>query len=309
MKVITLDIGGANIKIFDGKYRSYYFPIWKKMSKFGNFISSLNLKADIFGITMTAEIADCFKDKKEGVNFIIDNVEKALNGKIKFLSNNLNFEMLSLDDARKNPYLVASTNFIATAKYISEREDSGIIIDIGSTTTDIIPFKDKKILSCNNDLERLQNCQLIYSGILRTNVCAIIHSLNFRKKRQRISAEYFSITADVYRILGQIDENQYTTETPDGRGKDLESCKRRLARIICSDINEINDSEIYYIAKQIKRKQICELKKCIKYNEKKFNINNKFILGIGKFLGKDINACSKYQTLSAVEALYHILKN
>ncbi|MFN3383142.1 MAG: hypothetical protein ACK41O_27060, partial [Runella zeae] len=101
--LITLDIGGANIKIFDGNYKSFYFPFWKRKNEFKNFMKDLKLKADVFGITMTAELSDCFKDKKEGVNFIIDNLEQILDGEIFFLSNDLNFKILNLKEARKNP--------------------------------------------------------------------------------------------------------------------------------------------------------------------------------------------------------------
>lgn len=309
MKIITLDIGGANIKIFDGNYKSFYFPFWKRKDEFKNFIKNLNLKADFFVITTTAELADCFKDKKEGINFIIDHIKRVIDGEIFFLSNDLNFKILNISEARKNLYNIASANFIATGKYISERENEGIIVDIGSTTTDIIPFKNKKILSKNNDLERLQNFQLIYTGVLRTNVATIVKNLKFREKKTKISSEYFSITADVYRILNEIDENDYVVETPDGMGKDIISCKRRLARIILCDLNEITDKEIYDIAKQIRKKQIYEIKKCIDYNKEKFKIKNVFILGKGKFLGKYLNASLKYENLSAVECLYHLINS
>jgi len=310
MRYTTIDIGGANIKIFnEGIYKTYYFPFWKRKDEFKNFIKNLNLKSDVFGITMTAELSDCFEDKREGVHFILKNIEDAIDGKIFVLSNDLNFKIIDIEDAKKNPYAVASANFISTAKYISEREHEGILIDIGTTTTDIIPFKDKKILAKNNDLERLQNCQLIYKGVLRTNVATIIKNLNIRKRKTKISSEYFSIIGDVYRILGEIHENEYEVETPDGRGKDLESCKRRLARIVCCDLNEIKDEEIYEIAKQIKKKQISEIEKCIKHNEEKFKIKNKrFILGRGNFLGKYLNASLKYKNLSAVECLYRLMK-
>ncbi len=266
MKIMAMDIGGANIKIFDGtEYRQYYFPLWKKKNKFKNFIEKLNgqqdFKADMYVITMTAELCDCFENRNEGVTFILNALGEILDGKIfvtslrsgtfktklKVLSNDTNFKLLDIDDAIKVPYSVASANFMATAKYISKFEKNAIIIDIGSTTTDIIPIKNGKILAHGTDFERLKNDELIYTGVLRTNLISISNCLKFKGKNLKISAEYFANIGDVYSVMGKISEGKYTTDTADGKGKGLLDCMRRIARIVCCDLIEDED-KIYGIA-------------------------------------------------------------
>jgi len=331
--LIAMDIGGANIKIFDGtEYRQYYFTLWKKKNKFKNFIEKLkrqhDLKADIYAVTMTAELCDCFENRKEGVTSILDALRKILNGKFFVLSNDLksqNLNLLGIDDAMKFPYSVASANFVATARYISKFEKSGILIDIGSTTTDIIPLKDGKILAHRTDFERLKNSELVYTGILRTNLPCISNCLNFKGKNLCLSAEYFANTGDVYRVLGEISEKEYTSETADGKGKGILDCMRRIARTVCGDLIEgeiydeiydlserkskISKEDVAEIAKYFKNEQIKMINRAIEQAEKKYKIKNRLIIGAGKFLHNDLNASLKYGDLSAVKSLYFLAED
>ncbi len=330
-----MDIGGANIKIFHiadalCEYKQYYFPMWKKKNKFMSFLRQLteraNLNADAYIITMTAELCDCFKDRREGVTFILNALKEILDGKIFVFSNhpNQNLNLLDTDDAMRFPYSVASANFMATAKYISKFEKNAIIIDIGSTTTDIIPIKDGKILAHRTDFERLKNDELVYTGVLRTNLISISNKIKFKGKNLKISAEYFANTGDVYRSLGKISENEYTSETSDRKGKSTIECIRRIARTVCCDVSEseiykiydaserkskISKEEVIQIAKYFMTEQIKTINRAIERLEKKYKIKNRLIIGAGKFLYKDLNASPKYGDLSAVKALYFLTKD
>lgn len=336
MRIIAIDIGGANVKIFhpDSGYKQYYFPFWKEKNKFMSFLQRLlnemDFNADMYVVTMTAELSDCFKDRREGVKFILNALTNALKGsgcfnknKIKVLSNDTNFKLIGIDQAIKFPYSVASANFIATAKYISKFEKNAIVIDIGSTTTDIIPVKDKKILAHRTDFERLKNNELIYTGVLRTNLVSISNRIKFKGRNLKISAEYFANTGDVYRVLGKISESEYTTETPDGKGKSMIECMRRIARTVCCDVSErkekikdaserkskISKEDVIKIAEYFKDEQIKAINKAVERLERKYKIKNRFIIGAGKFLYKELNASLKYKDLNAVKALYFLVKD
>ena len=71
------------------------------------------------------------------------------------------------------------------------------------------------------------------------------------------------LTDDVPRTLGNIDKNEYSSDTPDGRGKSIEECLARIARLICSDIELISREEIIGIAKQVWTSQIDEISQSI----------------------------------------------
>ena len=82
-----------------------------------------------------------------------------------------------------------------------------ILIDTGSTTTDIIPIKNgQEHATGRSDLERLKTGELVYSGTLRTNVAALVEKVPLDGTMIRVASELFAITADVQMVLGNITE-------------------------------------------------------------------------------------------------------
>jgi uncharacterized hydantoinase/oxoprolinase family protein len=57
-------------------------------------------------------------------------------------------------------------------------------------------------------------------------------------------------------VLGNIAPDEYKVETADGRGKTRFESLARLARVICADVNMLEESEILSIAKQIQEAQV-----------------------------------------------------
>ena len=311
--ILAFDIGGANTKIalIENKKivleDSYYFPLFKYKNEFKNFLFNLifdtiipkiedsELGLSAAGITMTAELSDAFTSKCEGVNFILNSVENALEFftepiriPVYVLSNNLC--LITIDEARKNPYLVASANWAASAWYAAKKYGNGILVDTGSTTTDIIPIKDGEIKAKGKtDLKRLRAGELIYTGILRTNVSAIVNSVKVNNKKTPVSSELFAATADVYLILNEISEKDYTCETADLRGKSKKECISRLARVVCCDTNELSEEQIVEIAKYVRERQIQRIIEGIEKVKGKCNKIEILIgAGAGTFLLKEI---------------------
>ena len=77
-------------------------------------------------------------------------------------------------------------------------------MDMGTTTTDIIPIINKQNIAKHTDVERLGSGELVYTGMLRTNIATIVHSIPIYNIDTSVSSELFTITADVHRILGNI---------------------------------------------------------------------------------------------------------
>jgi probable H4MPT-linked C1 transfer pathway protein len=137
-----------------------------------------------------------------------------------------------------------------------EREKLGILLDMGSTTLDLIPIKDGRPVTIGKtDVDRLLNYELLYTGILRAPIPSIVHSVPLRNTKCPISFERFAIMADVYRILGMITEEDYSCDTADGRGKTLEECYARVSRMVCGDLILITKEEIDEIASYIYQTQ------------------------------------------------------
>ena len=67
-----------------------------------------------------------------------------------------------IHEAKENYLEVAGVNWVATAWLVSKFIKNCIVVDIGSTTTDIIPIVDgKMVVKGKTDLERLSNGELV----------------------------------------------------------------------------------------------------------------------------------------------------
>jgi len=245
--ILGIDIGGANTKIAsdNGKIvELHYIPLWKDTG-LPEFLLEMagRLRPEKVGVVITGELADSFPDKDAGLSYIMDAVNNAFTDAF-FLDNSGIF-------TKEKTRSISAANWMGSALLIGKEFRDCIFLDIGSTTTDIIPVKNGIPLAGKTDFERLKNGELVYSGALRTNVAAIIKSVRFGDSTSRISSESFAITADAYTVLGLIKPQDYTCDTPDGAGKSVHDAKRRLARVVCADLTEIKEEELLSIARRV----------------------------------------------------------
>ncbi|MFW9922683.1 MAG: hydantoinase/oxoprolinase family protein [Candidatus Thorarchaeota archaeon] len=296
--ILGLDIGGANTKYVvinnEGKVissGSEYFPIWKKLDDFPSYLKNIKDKItsesgriDYVVFVTTAELADCFETKEEGIEKISTIVENVFDDCLKkpyIYSTSGNF--IPSYSASENWLQVSASNWFASAKFIGMKFPNAIFLDIGSTTTDIIPIYNNHIVAeGKTDLDRLSSYELVYTGALRTNVSTIIQRIKLFNKQIPVASELFATTGDVYVILGIINENEFTVETADGKSTNIISAKTRLARIVCADTNQLSDNEIKQIAIQIKNKQIEQLSEAFnkvlsRYHES-YHLNPEIVL-------------------------------
>ena len=263
MRSLGLDVGGANTKAIlleGGKTKKRwlrYIPLWEDKETLSRFLKDLAISVhpDIVGATMTGELCDVFQTKREGVIEIVETTCDAF-GEDICLFMSLDGALLAREQSLVAPQKLMAANWVGSSLIVGRKYTNCIFMDVGSTTTDIIPVKGGKPASLGwTDLEKLKTGELIYTGVLRTPLSCICSEVSFGSERIGVAAEKFAIAADVYRVLGMIEEKDYVCETPDDRGKDKESCMRRLARIFCSDIGEIGRERIIMAAKVFHDKQ------------------------------------------------------
>jgi hypothetical protein len=131
-----------------------------------------------------------------------------------------------------------------------DRYPGSLLVDLGSTTTDIVPLDGMETLRGLTDLGRLQRGYLVYTGLLRTTVPALVREVSLRGVPTPACPEFFAISADVHLVLSHIREEEYTVATPDGKGKDRVSALRRLARVVCADLEEIGEEGACAVARE-----------------------------------------------------------
>ena len=254
-RIIGLDIGGANLKAAtaSGRSISRAFEIWRTPELLGDALWALLadfLPADALAVTLTAELADCFSTKAEGVSQILDTVERVA-GTVPVHVWSTQGEFLSPSAARNRPLDVAAANWHALATWAGQwlPEPASILIDIGSTTTDLIPLRNGlPAARGHTDVERLMAGELVYSGIRRTPLCALALAVPFRQQYCPVAAEWFATTLDVYLMQGKIPEDPTDMNTANGRPATIDAAHDRLARMLCCDRTEFSREEAETVA-------------------------------------------------------------
>jgi len=294
MKIAGFDIGGANTDVavvdFDesGNINEVetdcmYLPMWMKNEELKDALKDLlgsrGDEIDAVGVSMTAELVDDYKTKKEGVIDIAQKSADSFNVPVGFVGLD---GIMEISQVIEDPMKVAAANWIATAPLAAKINPNCILIDIGSTTTDIIPIKNgKECAEGRSDLERLKTGELVYSGTLRTNVAALVEKVPLDGTMLRVASELFAVTADVQIVLENINMEEYTCDTMDGAGKSLEDCMRRISRVVCGDMEILTPDEITKIADYIYSVQVKKISEALVEVSKRNNISNVVTTGLG----------------------------
>jgi (4-(4-[2-(gamma-L-glutamylamino)ethyl]phenoxymethyl)furan-2-yl)methanamine synthase len=265
--ILGWDVGGANVKaalIADGNETSpriveRAFPLWREPDRLTAVLADMAAelgRARTMAVTMTAELADCFATKGEGVSFVLDAFHEAFPDVEPWVYG-LDGRFRSVEAARRRPYDVAAANWVASATLVARTIPDALLVDVGSTTTDIIPIAAGRVAARGRtDASRLCSGELVYTGALRTPVCAIVRSVPLRGRRCRVAAEHFAIAADVHLWLGRLAGREYTCDTPDGAGRTRREAGRRIARMVCADRKQLRAADITAIAAHVAAMQV-----------------------------------------------------
>lgn len=239
---IGLDIGGANIKAahINGMAKVVPFEVWKRPDELSDVIRSIaaSLPASRgVALTMTAELCDCYPTRRVGVGAVLDASIRALPGRAMAIWG-VDGLFHRVEAIREEPMLAAAANWLALAKLAARlvAKDPAILIDIGSTTTDLIPIARGEVAARGRtDTERLQTGELVYAGVRRTPLHALATRLPHRGLPTGLAAELFASTLDLYLILGDIPGEPTDISTADGRPATFAAARDRLARMIGAD--------------------------------------------------------------------------
>jgi probable H4MPT-linked C1 transfer pathway protein len=258
MSWLALDIGGANLKVADGRgYASAcVFPLWKQLPQLASELRALIAEApaaDHLAVTMTGELADCFETRSEGVRRILEAVAEAAGGRHTRVYL-VDGRLVSPAVAITHPLLAAASNWHALAAYAARfvQGRPAILLDIGSTTCDIVPI----VGGCPaarglDDMHRLLAGELVYTGVERSPVCAVVRELPYGSGECPVAQELFATTRDAYLILRGLPEAPNDHHTADGRPATRAAARARLARMLCADTDSFSDEDAWIAADAI----------------------------------------------------------
>jgi probable H4MPT-linked C1 transfer pathway protein len=215
------------------------------------------------GVTITAELSDAFRTKREGIAFVLDALQAAL-PRTQLWVFGVDGQFHPPAIAYENPLLVAAANWLASAQLVARDIPTCLLVDIGSTTTDIIPIVEGRVVAQGRtDPERLVCGELLYTGALRTPVMAMVKRVPLWGSWCPVAAEHFATAQDVHTLLGHLAPEQCTSPSADGRPVRPEFAAERLARVVCADMEMMNGVEIQAIARYIAEKQVHQIAKAM----------------------------------------------
>jgi probable H4MPT-linked C1 transfer pathway protein len=135
-----------------------------------------------------------------------------------------------------------------------------MLIDVGSTTSDIVPLIDgKPVTDSQSDTQRLLRGELVYIGVERTPIATLVDEVPYHEGTYPIARELFATTRDVYTLLGRFPEAAIVQDTADGKPSTKVAARVRLGRMICADEGEFNHRDATVMAEALAESFVEEL--------------------------------------------------
>lgn len=268
--IVGWDIGGAHVKACVRRggaiieVAQWACPLWQGLDRLDVALQQARARWPALAsearhaVTMSGEMVDAFAHREDGVQRIADRLAQGLCGPVRLYGGDLGW--IAPADAARHWSQIASANWLATAQHAAAVFGDGVLIDIGSTTTDLIAFRSGRIVTANrSDHDRLASGELVYHGVVRTPLCALAPQVTFRGRPINVMNEWFATTADVYRLTGELDPRHDQQPSADGQPKSLEATRQRLARMIGLDARDASVDEWQALAHAWRHTQIDEI--------------------------------------------------
>jgi (4-(4-[2-(gamma-L-glutamylamino)ethyl]phenoxymethyl)furan-2-yl)methanamine synthase len=303
--VFGWDIGGAHVKaclLRDGRVAEvaqWACPLWQGVEHLERVLHLAHarwpqLGRAVHAVTMTGEMTDLFEHREDGVRRIAAILAHALAPMapetLRFFAGESRWCRAA--DAGAQWERIASANWLATATHAAQCFDEGVLIDIGSTTTDLIAWRDGRALGgSRSDADRLAGGELVYHGVVRTPLCALGPRIAWQGRELNVMNEFFATTADVYRLTGELDPAHDLHPSADNAPKDLPATRRRLARMIGLDARDAAPADWLAFAHSWRAKQVDELAGQLRRVAAAHGLSNEAVAlsaGCGDFLVADV---------------------
>jgi probable H4MPT-linked C1 transfer pathway protein len=271
------DVGGAHVKAcvsHQGRVLDvvqWPCPLWLGLDRLQAVLAlahqrwpGLALAQQV--LTMTGEMADFFPDRQHGVQAIAQAMAAGLAGDTMAAAGPAPRlfagpgQWRSVAEAGAHWAAIASANWLATAHHAARHFGQGVLVDIGSTTTDLITFNGGTVtLQGRSDAGRLASGELVYQGVARTPLCALGQRVPWQGQVLNLMNEFFATSADVYRLLGELPPEHDQHPAADNGAKTLPATRARLARMIGLDARDGRDADWLALAGHWRQAQVAEI--------------------------------------------------
>lgn len=268
MAVVGWDIGGVHLKaarVTAGRVvdaAQFAAPLRTGLAPLRQAFVAARARmgaATLHAVTMTGELADTFESRAAGVAALTQLAVEALHPEpLRIYAGRAGF--LAPERATGHVTDIASANWHASAAMVARRLPAALFVDMGSTTTDLVPVARGVLVACGyTDAERLACGELVYTGLVRSFLMATCAQAPFAGRWTTLVRENFATMADVHRILGTLPAAADQMPTADGRGKTAAESRARLARMVGRDAADAADEEWTGLARWLAEAQVREV--------------------------------------------------
>lgn len=296
------DVGGAHVKAarFEGgrlvDAAQWPCPLWQGLQHLEQVLAAAatrwpDLARGAHAVTMTGEMVDLFADREDGVRRIAALLAATLPAP-RFFAGGDGF--VAAEGAAAAWPQIASANWRATARHAAQAlaPAAGLLVDIGSTTTDLIAFRDGRVLGASrSDADRLASGELVYHGVVRTPLCALGPRIVWRGRPLNVMNEFFATSADVYRLTGELDPAHDQQPSADGQPKDTPHSEARLARLVGLDRRDGSPADWRAFAHAWRARQVDTLRANVEQVRALHGLDGDAVLvaaGCGGFLAAEL---------------------
>jgi (4-(4-[2-(gamma-L-glutamylamino)ethyl]phenoxymethyl)furan-2-yl)methanamine synthase len=266
------DVGGAHVKVAMTDaggdvldVAQWACPLWQGLDHLAHTIDLVFARwpgaqdpATQHAVTMTGEMVDLFENREQGVRAIVAALAQRLGPRVVFYAGDAGW--LTASACAAGWRRVASANWLATARWVATRVPNALLVDIGSTTTDIIALVDGQVAArAATDAGRLATGELVYQGVVRTPLCGLAQRIEFAGAQVNVMNEWFATTADVYRLTGELAAHHDQYPAADNGPKTQAASRARIARMIGRDADEASAVTWNAFAQRWREQQLREI--------------------------------------------------
>jgi probable H4MPT-linked C1 transfer pathway protein len=301
--LIGWDIGGAHLKaaaLEQGRIvavTQHACPLWLGIQHFHAAARAIldgwrPAAACRHAVTMTGELADCFASREDGVFGLLQALREQVPAADIQVFAGLHGWLAAEQVGAADVLAVASANWLATGMYAATQTAQALLVDIGSTTTDLLVLREGKVCAQGyTDFDRLRHEELVYAGAVRTSLMALCDRAPLDGEWIGLMAEHFATTADVYRLTGELPGHADQMPTADGGEKTEAASARRIARLLGRDLDSADAASWRRLACYFRERQLARLADACQRQLSRGLLDSRspfFGAGTGRFLAQEL---------------------
>ena len=199
-------------------------------------------------------------------------------------------ELVTVEEARSRPWDVAAANWVATALAVAGEHPDALLIDVGSTTTDVVPIAGGRVAAtgyttssgCWRASSSTPACCAPTSRRSPRACRSAAAGARWRRSTSRSAATSISSSAE-------LTTEAYDCPTPDGRPATAAFARERIARLVCSDVEQLDAGEVDAIAAYLAGEQLRQIEDAARRVGRALTPEAPVVAaGSGAFLGREV---------------------